>query len=291
MSIFLISSTEDPASTTIKQQLLTHAQTKPYSIFMDEPILLLEEFQDTYLVTISDRTIYHDNLDRELEKTTGITPDLLIFLSRHSSKMKTPTLTTHPIGNYGSADFGGKAKTLVPSAPHIMTHLLRKIYENHQKNPLGFQVCYEVTHHGPFLTTPTLYVEVGSTEKEWLNHEAAMIIAKAVYETIKDYSSNQDFSYDVPVLIGIGGGHYAPRFTDIILERKASFGHMIPSYHIDAETITEESLKNAILQTPDASAVYIHTKGLKKPQVRHFKEMLGTLDIPVISSKELPALS
>lgn len=290
MSIFLIASTEDPAGITIKQQLLTLTQSKEQSLFMNQPILLLPELKDTYLVTIPDRTIYHDNLDKELEKTSGIKADLIIFLSRHSSKMKTPTLTTHPIGNYGSADFGGKPKRLVPAAPHTMTQLLRKIHEKHQKNPLGFQVCYEVTHHGPFLTTPTLYVEVGSTEKEWMNQEAAMIIANAVYETILDCPSEQDFSYDIPVLIGIGGGHYAPRFTDIILERNAAFGHMVPSYHVDADAITEESIKNALLQTPQVSAAYIHTKGLKKPQVRYFKEMLHNLNIPVISSKDLPSL-
>lgn len=290
MSIFLIASTEDPAGITIKQQLLTLTQSKELSLFMNQPILQLPELTDTYLVTIPDRTIYHDNLDKELEKTSGIKPDLIIFLSRHSSKMKTPTLTTHPIGNYGSADFGGNPRTLVPAAPHTMTQLLRKIHEKHQRNPLGFKVCYEVTHHGPFLSTPTVYVEVGSTEKEWMNQEAAMIIAQAVYETILYYPSEQDYLDDISVLLGIGGGHYAPRFTDIILERNAAFGHMVPSYHIDADTITEESIKNALLQTPQVSAAYIHTKGLKKPQVRYFKEMLRNLNIPVISSKDLPML-
>jgi D-aminoacyl-tRNA deacylase len=171
-----------------------------------------------------------------------------------------------------------------------MTYLLRRIYEYHQKSRLRYHVCFEVTHHGPYLSTPTIYVEVGSTESEWIHHEPARIIATAVHDVITAFRTEKDFSSDIPVLIGIGGGHYAPRFTDIILERNAAFGHMIPSYHIDAGNITQETLEMAIQQTPNISAAYIHTKGLRKPQVRDFTKMLSNLDVPAISSKELPLL-
>jgi D-aminoacyl-tRNA deacylase len=290
MRVFLISSSEDPASITIKHQLLNNTEFKEQETFLDTPILSFPELNDVYLITIPDRTIYHDDLDIEINKKLGVKADLIIFLSRHSSKMKTPTLTTHPIGNYGSAEFGGKAQTLVPAEPRLMTHLLRMIYKKHSASSLGYQVCFEVTHHGPFLSTPTIYVEVGSTEIEWKQSKPAKIIASSVYETLKEFRNETNISNDMPVLIGIGGGHYAPRFTDIILERDAAFGHMIPSYHIDAGNITKRSLEITIAQTPHISAAYIHKKGLKKPQVRMIKDLLKEVDIPVISSKELPLL-
>jgi D-aminoacyl-tRNA deacylase len=290
MSVFIISSIEDPAGTNIKQHLLNLAEWVEYDTFRDQSILISSSFDDIFLITIAERTIYQEHLDREIAEMLGVTPELIIFLSRHSSKMGKPSLTVHPIGNYGSADFGGTPHTLTPASPRLMTHLLRKIYEHHRKSSLGYQVCFEVTHHGPYLSTPTVYVEVGSTETQWRLSEPAHIIASAVYDLFTKYRTEKDFSADIPVLLGIGGGHYAPRFTDIVLERNAAFGHMIPSYHIDAGTITQEILEMAIQQTPNISAAYIHTKGLKKPQVRNFKEMLSDLHIPAVSSKDLPFL-
>ena len=291
MSVFIISSTEDPAGTNIKKQLLRLTSWEEQISFYDVPILSFPEVDDVYLITIPDRTIFHDNLDVEISKVLGKKPDMLLYLSRHSSKTGKPSLTAHPIGNYGPADFGGKPHTLVPAAPRFMTHLIRRIHEKHRMSRLGYQVCFEVTHHGPYLSTPTVFVEVGSTEVEWHLSEPAQVVATAVYDILKENRSAMDADAEIPVLLGIGGGHYAPRFTDIILERDAAFGHMIPAYHVDAGNITIDSVKTAISQTPDISGVYIHSKGLKKPQVRLFKEMLADLDIPVISSKDLPLLS
>jgi D-aminoacyl-tRNA deacylase len=95
---------------------------------------------------------------------------------------------------------------------------------------------------------------------------------------------------DIPVLLGIGGGHYAPRFTDIALEKKAAFGHMIPTYHIDAGNIDEESFEKALNATPNVNGVYIHRKSLKKSQVSEYREFFQNKKIPVISSKELQDL-
>ncbi len=287
MTTFIIASTEDTAGITIKQQLIQHGTWKTETTYHDEPILHCQEAPNTYLITINDRTIYHDHLDIELTQILKKQPSLLIFLSRHTSKMGKPTLTVHPIGNYNTALFGGKPYTLVPTAPIIMTSLLRKINTYHKKTSLNYQVCFEVTHHGPYLETPALFVEVGSTPTQWVQKIPAQIIAQAVYDQI---TSPQN-EHDIPIIIGIGGGHYAPRFTDIALEKQVAFGHMIPSYHVDANVITTEIVVEALQKTPHAEAVYIHSKGLKKPQIRQFKDICTALGIPVISSKQLLSLS
>jgi D-aminoacyl-tRNA deacylase len=290
MSVFIISSTEDPAGTNIKKCLLNLAEWNEYDTFRDQPILINPSLDDIFLITINERTIYQEHLDKEITSKLGISPELIVFLSRHTSKMGKPTLTVHPIGNFGSAEFGGKPHTLIPASPRLMTHLLRKMYEYHRKSHLGYQVCFEASHHGPYLSTPTIYAEVGSTETQWLLPKPAQIIASAIHDLFTEFLTEKDFSSEIPVLIGIGGGHYTPRFTDIILERDAAFGHMIPSYQIDAGTITQEILEMAIKQTPNISAAYIHTKGLRKPQVRNFRKMLSDLNVPAISSKDLPLL-
>ena len=290
MTIFLISSLEDPASTNIKNSLLEQSPWEDHGIFHTNTVYRHSTMPDIYMVTITGRTIRQEHLDTEIENVLHVKPTQIIFITRHRSKMGEPTLTVHPIGNYGLAEFGGKPKTLVPSAPRLMTHLLRLIKQNIQKTTLKHQVCYEVTHHGPYLETPTFFAEVGSTEEEWKKKEPAEVIAHSLLDLFKDYHDEKDLPEDIPVLIGIGGGHYAPRFTEIVFQKKAAFGHMIPSYHIEEGNITEMMLEKTITATPHISGVYLHKKALKKSQVTEYKQWCAHLGIPVVSSKTLPAL-
>ena len=288
MTTVLISSTTDTASTNIKTCLLHQSSWQAKETFLHEPAYHHTTIHDLLLVTIPDNKITHEHLDSELHDALGITPKLMIFLSRHRSKTGKPSLTVHPIGNYGPAEFGGKPQTLIPSAPRLMTHLLRRIQHHLNLTELEFQICYEVTHHGPYLETPTLFVEIGSTEHEWQQPKPGVIIATALLDLFAQYHYEEDFPPDIPVLIGIGGGHYAPRFTDLIFERNAAFGHMIPSYHVDAGNITPHIIEQALQKTPNVTGAYINKKGLKKSQVRLIKTWLQDLGFSSISSKELP---
>ena len=171
-----------------------------------------------------------------------------------------------------------------------MTALLRILKKNKDREKMYQKICYEVTHHGPFMQTPTLFVEVGSTKEEWDKIKPAEIVAKSVNELLEKYMYEEDLSDDIPVLIGIGGGHYAPRFSDVVFEKKAAFGHMIPTYHINDGNVDSEMIKKAIDATPNAQAAYIHKKSLKKSQVTEYRNICNELDITVISSKELEYL-
>lgn len=290
MTVLLISSSEDPASTNIKNSLLEQTTWEEYGIFSNNPVLRHHSIKNLILVTIPDKKIRHENLDSEVQEHLHIQPKIAIFLSRHRSKMEQPTLTVHPIGNYADAQFGGQTQTLVPAAPRTMTYLLRLIKKNLNATDLTYQVCYEVTHHGPFLKIPTLFVEVGSTEIQWEKKEPAAIIATSLLELFSRYHYEEDHPNNIPVLIGIGGGHYAPRFTDVAFQKNVAFGHMIPSYHIDSGGIDWTMIQKTIQATPNISGVYLHKKALKKSQVTSFKQMLNENNIPVLSSSELPPL-
>ncbi len=290
MAVLIVSSTQDPASTNIKKGLLKNSLWEETDTFFDNIVYKNSNYKDVILVTINDKTILHEGIEKEVKDGLGITPKQIIYVSRHRSKSGKPTLTTHPIGNYGEAMFGGETKTLTMSSPRLMTHLLNLLKKNATEAKLYHHVCFEVTHHGPYLMTPTLFVEVGSIEEEWVKEWPAEIVANSVLELLKTYSYEEDMPKNIPILIGIGGGHYAPRFTEMVFEKNVAFGHMIPSYHIKDGNIDIEMIQKAIDATPNVSGAYIHKKSLKKSQVRAYKEICEELDLPVFSSKEFKDL-
>lgn len=290
MTLLIISSTEDPASTNIKKGLLKLSNWDELDTFYDNVVYQHSEKKDIIIITINDSMIRHENLDTEVKQKLGLKPRQAIFISRHRSKTGEPTLTTHPIGNYGKAEFGGKINTLPESSPKMMTQLIRIIKRNAKQEKLYHKVCLEVTHHGPYIEIPTLFVEVGSSEEEWKKQKPADTIAESILELVQTYQYEEDLPRDIPVLLGIGGGHYAPRFTDIIFEKKAAFGHMIPTYQIEAGNIDEEMLEKALNKTPDLKGVYIHRKSIKKSKATEFRNIFEKKGIPVISSKELEDL-
>lgn len=290
MTVLIVSSAEDPASTHIKNSLLEQTAWEENGIFYNTPVYRHTSVKNLVMVTVPDKKIRHENIDQETQDQLRINPDIAIFLSRHRSKTGEPTLTVHPIGNFSDAQFGGQSKTLVPAAPKTMAYLLRLIKKNLQSTDLAYKVCYEVTHHGPFLRIPTLFVEVGSTEVQWQQKEPASIIATSLLEMLPTFQCDEDFPKDIPVLLGIGGGHYAPRFTDIAFQKKVAFGHMIPTYKIDEGTIDDDILEKTIQATPDLTGVYLHKKDLKKSQVTNYRNWFEKKGIPIISSKELQDL-
>jgi D-aminoacyl-tRNA deacylase len=103
-----------------------------------------------------------------------------------------------------------------------------------------------------------------------------MIIAETILETRpKNY----------PVGIGIGGGHYAPRITDVALERKISFGHIAPTYAL--ENLNFEMTKMIIEKTQGAESVYFHRKHLKGGQHIKFKEIFSNLGLTPVKTSDL----
>jgi D-aminoacyl-tRNA deacylase len=291
MVVILISSSEDPAGTNIKNNLFEQTTWKETNSFENQPVYQHSTMKYIFLLTVQGRTIRQESIDQRIKETLNLDPTQIIFITRHRAKTGEPSLSVHPIGNYGSAEYGGQPKTLVLTAPRLMTHLLRLIKKNKEQTKLPHHVCFEVTHHGPYLETPTFFAEVGSTEDQWRNKEPGAIIAQSLLELLKEYHGEADLPKNIPVLIGIGGGHYAPRFTDIIFERKAAFGHMIPSYHLKANQTDYELFEKALSATPDVSGVYLHKKELKKSQVTDYTRWFKEKRITIISSKELEDIS
>ena len=260
----LLMCTEDVASVNIRDRLLEVGNFEPVGKLDDRPIHL---GHDLLLVEIEGLHLYLDGVDQRIRDTLdeGILPtihmgpvteaplDLLVFLSKHSSEKNIESLTVHPPGNYLSADHGGKPGLLPPSAPHLMTSALRSLYKEKRKLGISDQTTFEVTHHGPAIDSPSFFIEIGSGPERWGTPELGESIARSLLSD--EFLSPM---CDIPVAIGVGGGHYAPRFTDRAMRKKFSFGHMIPDYILSTGNDLCHLVKMAKGSTPDAEVIFPH---------------------------------
>jgi D-aminoacyl-tRNA deacylase len=275
---------EDLASMNICRFLVESANWREGGEFEGNAVLRLKD--RAVLVTINDSHLYSDNIDTRVSKALDMeVPWTVIFLSRHKSESGLRTLTVHPLGCYGRPDFGGRDRTFVPSAPGPMTGALRLIKEKAKAEELDFKVSFECSHHGPYLESPTFFIEIGSSEDAWVEEPPARVLASVVREIILE---EDDVGKDVPVALGMGGGHYAPRFTDVALARKVYFGHMLPNYAI--KDSTNQVLEETMRKTPEAKLVYFHRKALKGHEYRRLKDVFTSLGLEAVREKDLEKL-
>lgn len=328
--IILICSLPDSASVNMKDRLLeTESWVKKeipsvekmnealekYPIFIPEKFTEEKRFSnrltDIYelekektlfqLICIDGRTIFQDGLDKRLEYL-GYIGDLIVFLSKHKSQSETKALTAHPTGNYENADFGGKPFSLSKPAPIEMKKLLLVMNRLNEETNLNYDVTYEVTHHGPTeLDTPSLFIEIGSTEKEWTDKNPGMIAAKAVLSLADiEEVENPDETDEMEeikekesallekniIAVAFGGGHYAERQTAGIFKTNIAYGHMFPKHTL--ETITEEVILKAF-ENSKAEIAFFDKKSMRGPDRRRITEILEKNNIPIINDKDIVA--
>lgn len=271
----IVTSAEDVASMNIRDKLLNLTSWKESGNFEDSPIL---RHGNHDMVLIQDIHLHREHLDRDVEKATGNRYDTFIFASRHRSESGLRTLTVHALGNYGNADFGGQPGRLVPTNPRLMTQALL-LLKKHGAN-MGFGISFETTHHGPYLETPTFFIEIGSGPDAWPEPEPAKAIARVLLEL-----DNENITGNDAIGIGFGGGHYAPRHTDVVERMKISMGHMVPDYAL--EFLDEKMLDQAIERTPGATVAYFHKKAVKSVRKKELEGWLSDRGIRTVRSADL----
>ncbi len=271
----LVASIPDIASVHQKAALQSLAAWREAGTFEGTPVLAQGDWT---LVTIEDLHLERDRLDRDLETAFGSRLELVVYLSKHRSESRTPSLTVHPIGNPKGAEFGGKPGTFVPSSPRWMTGALRRL--RIEARSLPYEVTFEATHHGPYLETPTFFIEQGSTEEEWGDLEASKAIARTLLGLTP---------VEAPMALGFGGGHYVPRHTDLAVTREIAFGHMLPSHALG--DLPPEIIEAAIACTPGASLAYLHRKSLGKPEARDLEAFVTARGLRVVREADLAPIS
>ena len=215
------------------------------------------------------------NFDLVIIPTPAISADWLeekysydgyVFLSKHAAESGTLALTCHSTGNFSDAKFGGNTRQLAVPHPHIQKSYLRKLWEN--KNDFSeFQITIEATHHGPTaLSKPALFIEIGTTEKQWNDQNLCNAVAKLAQEvmngTIQKY----------PVAICFGGTHYPEKFTKEILEGKYALGTVMPKHAL--EFLDDELFEHLIKRNSEAKAALLDNGGLGA----HKQKVLELLD-------------
>ncbi|UCE92400.1 MAG: D-aminoacyl-tRNA deacylase [Methanobacteriota archaeon] len=258
----------------IRKRLIERRDWNESGSFADNPVLTAGD----YIMVGTDRIhLLEDHIDGRVADVTGRKIDVTIFASRHSAASGIPTLTVHPIGNYSTAEFGGESGRLPPASPQIMTEALRIL--RRRSEGMEFKVSFETTHHGPLTDGPAFFIEIGSDEGYWEREDASDAIA----DTILSIEETRH-----PAIVCVGGGHYAPRFTDLALSRKVAIGHMAANYAL--ESLDDEMIGQMASASMAADKVYFNKKGMPKPKYRELRGRFASCGISEISSDDLEPL-
>ncbi len=202
--------------------------------------------------------IHDERLDLALPPELLREAPTLVFPSIHRSEQNVACLTVHPLGNPGPrAEVGGRPRTLVPTDPLRMTAALRALGPRAASE--GLPATFEATHHGPELNLPAFFVEIGYGSGAAPPPGSVRILAEEIPRIAP--------AADDRVAIAVGGGHYAPHFTDLALRRRWSFGHIV-SRHALAE-IEAPAARSAYEGTPGAEGiVYARAEDVDHPALR-----------------------
>jgi D-aminoacyl-tRNA deacylase len=206
-----------------------------------------------------------------LDIPTNFDTDYLIVLSPHKGKEVKARLTVHVPGNWDSADFGGTPRTLNIAYGTKLTELIRMLYKHNASSKLGFDVVLEVDHHGPTCSVPIIFVEIGSSENEWRNVLAGRVVADSVLEAIKS-----DKCYET-ICFGVGGGHYAREFTDLILKEDVAIGHILPKYKI--ATLAPDTFEQAVVKNVERVDKVVALKTLNVAQKQKIKDLAADFNL------------
>lgn len=245
MTILILVSRPDPASVNIRDALLDMERWTEVGSFEGLPV---RERPGFLMVETPRLHLECDLIDRRL-KAGGLRFDAILVASKHKAESGRPALTVHPIGNVGQADFGGMPGRLVPTAPVVMGRVLRRLVV--EARGLKHQVTFEATHHGPYLETPTAFVEIGTDERAWSDPDIGRRVARAMLA-----AGEPSVGDEAPTLVMVGGSHYAPRATDLVRQSKANVGHILPGHALE-KGVREEVVLDAIRGTPGCVGYYL----------------------------------
>lgn len=208
---------------------------------------------------------------QDIPPLTGL--KMIIFVSRHSSRSGTPTLSVHTPGNIGEAFLGGTPRKVSISPASAMKAALIELKAARDEMNLPYEVSYECTHHGPSLDIPAMFVELGSTPEQWRDQRAAEAVARGAIAAAENKTI-------YPAALGIGGQHYNDKFTRIALTSEIAFGHMIPKYALSDvdEYIVRECIKRTVERV---DKIILDWKGIRGEDKQPLLKILENIGLKI----------
>lgn len=247
----IVLSEEDPVARGVSERLGTGTPTGAHS----EGASIRWVAEDVAAIRRPQLHIFDDALDEAIPREWHDPAVPVVFPSVHRSEQGFDALTVHPLGNLGdAAEVGGRPRTLVPTDPWRMVDALRRLAEGAGK--VGRPATYEATHHGPYLGLPAFFLEVGGADPDHPPSEALDLLTDVARSLRPDPADH--------VALGVGGGHYAPHFTDLALRRALAFGHILPRHALDGLSAT--TAREAREKTPGSEGVvYARAADAERP--------------------------
>jgi len=224
---------------------------------------------NVHLIGFIDDVTYLDYLDQIYPQNVKA----YIIVSRHQSTSRRPTLSLHYPGNPTSnvdPEHGGRPRQLAWTYPRLAKTLLLAYYEAASRLELldSYNFTLEATHHGPTEPNkPIIFIEIGSSEREWGDKRAQQALTEAIVEAIE----RGPVESCTPV-IGVGGTHYPEKHTRLMLETDYCYGHIFAKYvfkELDKELV-EQAVRKSI--DPIKGIVVLKVPSRVKEVVREVAE-------------------
>jgi D-aminoacyl-tRNA deacylase len=221
---------------------------------------LSARYQRVRLHVTSEDLLHQESLDDAYPQATAY-----IFLSKHKSDSKIPTLTCHCTGNFDANPYGGNPREIAISYPSLQKRYLQALVAAKEQVP-RYDITIEASHHGPTsLKKPVLFVELGSSESEWSDENAASAICNVLLAVL-----DKGFDLCENVGIALGGTHYPTKFNKILLESELGLAAVASKHNLEA--IDREMLGQMISKSIEpVTKVIVDSKGLGNQKERIMK--------------------
>jgi D-aminoacyl-tRNA deacylase len=277
----LVASNKDPASITMANCLIddigfTKVESdenrkigRSHSLHKSQAELINNDdehfdsysFKNVKLHLSHNRSLLHlDNLDELYPESVAF-----VFLSKHSSESGIPTLTCHFTGNFSNSNpYGGIPKELGIAYPYLQKSYIRDITSK-QSIVSEYDIVIEATHHGPTsLKKPSVFIEIGSTQKQWTDKKAALLVCQSVVSFLtKENASAQCKS----VGIAFGGTHYPTKLNKLLLESEIGLASIAAKHNLTA--IDEFMVRQMITKSVEkVTYAIVDKKGMGKEKNR-----------------------
>jgi len=239
----------------------------------------------TYMTKDMDKEgdIFHGkNFDLIMIPTPAISADWIeekyqydgyVFLSKHASESGVLALTCHSTGNFSDAQFGGFPRQVAIPHPHLQKSYMQHLWKK-KDNFSRFEITIEATHHGPTaLNKPAIFIEIGTTQKEWTDKKLCESVAQIVMEEMSKEPPKHE------VAICFGGTHYPKKFNKELIEGRFALGTVMPKHALDS--LDDELFSHILSRNKEAKFALIDWSSLGKNKQK-VVDLLQATDLEMI---------